>query len=176
MPRIDPNTNRGIISDVCIKRKIRNFVEICPPEDTLESGNGFNILVRQGAVLNDEIAKGIAAAKTVPTNDTDDKKAKAAKEWLCCESTMSVLLAVDPPLEKRIMKGSALGQVRGPVQFTFAQSYHPITPLEISITRCAVTKEEDKAKEAHDGPGKHHRPPMPCNSAKCYISLGLRRA
>jgi len=168
MPRIDPNTNKGIMTDVCLKRKIRNYVEICPPERASDSGNGFNILVRQGAVLNDEIAKGLAAAKTVPTNDTDDKKAKAAKEWLCQQfydvRTFGAVLSTGD----KIMKGSAFGQVRGPVQYTFAQSYDPITPLEISITRCAVTREEDKAKERTMG--RKHIVPYGLYSAKCYIS------
>lgn len=168
MPRIDPNTNKGIISDVCLKRKVRNFVEIFQPKRPSEDRNGYNILVRQGAVLNDEITKGIEAAKTVPANDSDDKKAKAAKVWLCREfydvRTFGAVLSTGD----KIMKGSAHGQVRGPVQFTFAQSCHPITPLEISITRCAVTKEEDKAKERTMG--RKHIVPYGLYAAKCYIS------
>jgi CRISPR-associated protein Csd2 len=66
------------------------------------------------------------------------------------------------------MKGSAFGQVRGPLQFTFAQSYHPITSLEISITRCAVTKEEDKSKERTMG--RKHIVPYGLYAAKCFIS------
>jgi CRISPR-associated protein Csd2 len=168
MPRVDPNTNKGLISDVCLKRKIRNYVELFPPERKEETSNGFNILVRQGAVLNEEIAKGIAAASIKTANDSDDKKAKAAKEWLCREfydvRTFGAVLSTG----KDVMKGSAFGQVRGPVQFTFAQSYHPITPLEISITRCAVTKEEDKAKERTMG--RKHIVPYGLYAAKCFIS------
>lgn len=168
MPRIDPNTNKGIISDVCLKRKIRNYVELFPPERKDDKSNGFNILVRQGAVLNEEIAKGISAASSNTSHDSDDKKAKAAKEWLCREfydvRTFGAVLSTG----KDIMKGSAFGQVRGPVQFTFAQSYHPITPLEISITRCAVTKEEDKAKERTMG--RKHIVPYGLYAAKCFIS------
>jgi len=67
-----------------------------------------------------------------------------------------------------VMKGSAYGQVRGPVQFTFGQSFHPITPLEITITRCAVTKESDKNKERTMG--NKHIVPYALYSAKCYIS------
>jgi CRISPR-associated protein Csd2 len=168
MPRIDPNTNKGIITDVCLKRKIRNFVEICPPERKSEAGNGFNILVRQGAVLEHEIAKGIAAARTDGGNNTDDKTAKAARDWLSREfydvRTFGAVLSVG----KDIMRGSSFGQVRGPVQFTFAQSYNPITPLEISITRCAVTKEEDKAKERTMG--RKHIVPYGLYSARCFVS------
>jgi CRISPR-associated protein Csd2 len=66
------------------------------------------------------------------------------------------------------MKGSAFGQVRGPVQFTFGQSFHPITPLEITITRCAVTKEEDAAKERTMG--NKHIVPYALYAAKDYVS------
>jgi CRISPR-associated protein Csd2 len=169
MPRIDPNTGKGIVSDVCLKRKIRNHVEIFPPSvDSDENANRYNILIRQGAVLNTEIAKGIVAAQKDASNDTKDKKAKAAKEWLCREFYDVRALGAVLSTGEEIMKGSAFGQVRGPVQFTFAQSYHPITPLEISITRCAVTKEEDKAKERTMG--RKHIVPYALYSAKCFIS------
>ena len=59
LPRLDPNTNRGIVSDVCLKRKVRNFVEMFPPERTKDDTNGYNLLVKQGAVLNNEIENGI---------------------------------------------------------------------------------------------------------------------
>ena len=67
-----------------------------------------------------------------------------------------------------LMKGSAWGQVRGPVQFTFGQSFHPITPIEITVTRCAVTKEEDAASERTMG--HKHIVPYGLYAAKCYIS------
>ena len=66
------------------------------------------------------------------------------------------------------MKGSAYGQVRGPVQFTFGRSFHPVTPLEVTITRCAVTKEEDVAKERTMG--QKYIVPYALYSAKCYVS------
>jgi CRISPR-associated protein Csd2 len=67
-----------------------------------------------------------------------------------------------------VMKGSAFGQVRGPVQLTFGQSFHPITPLEITITRCAVTKEADKTKERTMG--NKHIVPYALYAAKGYVS------
>jgi CRISPR-associated protein Csd2 len=67
-----------------------------------------------------------------------------------------------------VLKGSAFGQVRGPVQFTFGQSFHPITPLEITITRCAVTKEDDAKKERTMG--NKHIVPYALYAAKGYIS------
>lgn len=164
MPRLDPNTNRGIVSDVCLKRKVRNFVEMFPPARKGDQENGFNILVRQGAVLNNEIDKGIKSEETAKAAN----KAEATVKWLCREffdvRTFGAVLSVGDD----IMKGSAYGQVRGPVQFTFGQSLHPITPLEITVTRCAVTKDEDKAKERTMG--NKHIVPYALYCAKGYVS------
>jgi len=171
MPRIEPNSNRGLVTDVCLKRKVRNYVaEFGQPDKKREEGdNGFTLLIRQGAVLNNEIGKGIeAATKSVPTNAAKDLKQKAVKDWLCREfydvrAFGGVLSTGD-----ELMKGSAWGQVRGPVQFTFGQSFHPITPIEITVTRCAVTKEEDAASERTMG--HKHIVPYALYWAKCFIS------
>ncbi|SFE11341.1 type I-C CRISPR-associated protein Cas7/Csd2 [Nitrosomonas sp. Nm166] len=170
MPRLDPNTNRGIVSDVCLKRKVRNFVEQFPPVRTASDAdaktNGFNILIKQGTVIETEQKKGIEAAKAKEKDK--DKQAEAAMRWLCREfydvRTFGGVLSTG----NDIMKGSAWGQVRGPIQFTFGQSFHPITPLEITITRCAVTKEEDKAKERTMG--NKHIVPYALYVAKGYVS------
>ena len=168
MPRIDPNTNRGLVSDVCLKRKIRNYVEMSKPE-RLEGANGYNILVRQGAVLNEEITKGVVAATTEKGDKADkDVRAEAAMRWLCREFFDIRALGAVLSTGDDIMKGSAFGQVRGPVQVTFSQSFHPIVPLEISITRCAVTKEEDRAKERTMG--RKHIVPYALYAAKIFIS------
>ncbi|MEW6141339.1 MAG: type I-C CRISPR-associated protein Cas7/Csd2 [Thermodesulfobacteriota bacterium] len=167
MPRIDPNTGKGIVSDVCLKRKVRNYVEMFPPTGSAENGNLFNILIRQGAVINKQIGKGLEEAKKVSPSSKEDQQRKV-KEWLCRNffdvRTFGGVLSTGDD----VMKGSAHGQVRGPVQFTFGQSYHPITPLEITITRCAVTKEEDVGKERTMG--RKHIVPYALYSAKCYIS------
>lgn len=170
MPRLDPNTNRGLISDVCLKRKVRNYIETFAPQRSAETGsNGFNIFIKQGAVLNSEITKGCRAAEdTVGKGGTKEAVAEAAMEWLCREfydirAFGGVLSTGDD-----CMKGSAYGQVRGPTQFTFGQSFHPVTPLEITITRCAVTKEEDKAKERTMG--NKHIVPYALYAAKGYVS------
>lgn len=170
MPRIDPNSNRGIVSDVCLKRKVRNFVEMFSPERTEgEDANGYNLLVRQGAVLNNEINHGIEKSGNRLTSDAPKaEKQEAAMKWLCREffdvRTFGGVLSTG----NDIMKGSAWGQVRGPVQFTFGQSLHPITPMEISITRMAVTREEDADKERTMG--NKHIVPYALYSAKGYIS------
>jgi CRISPR-associated protein Csd2 len=166
MPRLDPNTNRGLVSDVCLKRKVRNFVEQFSPKRVTSDSNGFNILIKQGTVIETEQKKGIQAAKE--QHKEEDKQAEAAMRWLCREfydvRTFGGVLSTGDD----VMKGSAWGQVRGPVQFTFGQSFHPITPLEITITRCAVTKEEDKAKERTMG--NKHIVPYALYAAKGYVS------
>jgi CRISPR-associated protein Csd2 len=169
MPRLDPNTNRGIVTDVCLKRKVRNFVELFPPVRDGESSNGFGILIKQGAIIETEQKRGISAAgETLPKDAPNQRKAEAAKDWLCREfydvRTFGGVLSTG----KDVLKGSAFGQVRGPVQFTFGRSFDPITPLEITITRCAVTKEEDANKERTMG--SKHIVPYALYSAKGYVS------
>src|SRR6185369_8847153 len=167
LPRLDPNTNRGIVSDVCLKRKVRNFTEIFPPVRDGDEGNGFNILIKQGAVIERAQQDAIKASKeegSVP----GASHAERAKNWLCREffdvRTFGGVLSTGDD----VMKGSAFGQVRGPVQFTFGQSFHAITPLEITITRCAVTKEEDAKKERTMG--NKHIVPYALYAAKGYVS------
>jgi CRISPR-associated protein Csd2 len=170
MPRIDPNTNRGLVTDVCLKRKIRNFVELFPPDRASETDNKFNILIKQGAVIETEQKPAEAAAKDIENRAKlkGNSEAEKAKNWLCREfydvRTFGGVLSTGDD----IMKGSAWGQVRGPVQFTFGQSCHQITPLEISITRCAVTKESDAKKERTMG--NKHIVPYALYVAKGYVS------
>jgi len=168
MPRLDPNNNRGLVSDVCLKRKVRNYVETFGPARDADETNDYNILIRQGAVLNNEISKGIVSAKQTNESKAKDDIARNTMRWLCREffdvRTFGGVLSTGD----EIMKGSAFGQVRGPVQFTFGQSFHPITPLEITITRCAVTDEKDKDKERTMG--HKHIVPYALYAAKGYVS------
>ncbi len=173
MPRIDPTTNRGLVSDVCLKRKIRNFVAQFGAERNPEDANGFNILVKQGNILNDQMDKGIKAGtdelvQKGTAKPTDKQKAEQAMKWLCREffdvRTFGGVLSTGDD----VLKGSAFGQVRGPVQFTFGRSCDPITPIEISITRCAVTKPEDEKKERTMG--NKHIVPYALYVAKVFVS------
>lgn len=156
MPRIEPNTNRGIVSDVCLKRKVRNYVSEFTPES---NGKSFNIFVQSGDSLESKINRAV---------DQSNKDAKAAVEWLCREfydiRAFGGVLAVG----NEVMKGSAFGQVRGPVQFTFSQSFDPISPLDITITRCVVTKESEKDKERTMG--SKFVVPYGLYAAKIYVS------
>ncbi len=184
MPRLDPNTNRGLVSDVCEKRKIRNFVDLFPPiDDQGQVIPGFNILVKQGAVIETEQKRGITAAKE-PGSIPGATHAERTKNWLCREffdvRTFGAVLSTGDD----VMKGSAFGQVRGPVQITFAQSLHPITPLEQTLSVCAArmeaegkggkpATEEEIAKNniAQTGiQGRKHIVPYGLYAAKGYIS------
>ena len=169
LPRIDPTTSKGLVSDVCLKRKIRNFVVQFPKDRTEDDANGFNILIQQGNILNNELDRGIkAATEKLKPEATDKEKAEAAMKWLCREfydvRTFGGVLSTGDD----VLKGSAFGQVRGPIQFTFGRSCDPITPLEISITRCAVTKPEDEKKERTMG--NKHIVPYALYVAKAFVS------
>lgn len=201
LPRIDPTTNKGLVSDVCLKRKVCNFIAQFPPTRKADNANGFAILVQQGNVLNNELDRGIQEgikplvatelqklvaefvekkgsqpsekeleklAKQAKDNLAKKEQAEAAMKWLCREffdvRTFGGVLSTGDD----VLKGSAYGQVRGPVQFTFGRSVDPITPLEISITRCAVTKPEDEKKERTMG--NKHIVPYALYVAKAYIS------
>jgi|SRR5579859_7041263 len=159
MPRLEPNTNRGIVSDVCVKRKVRNFVELFPPTRTSPESNGFGIFIKQGPALERKISEAV---------DKNDRKPEGAVRWLCREFFDIRAFGGVLGVGHEIMKGSAYGQLRGPVQFTFAQSFHAITPLEISITRCVATTVADEKKERTMG--NKHIVPYALYAAKGYIS------
>jgi CRISPR-associated protein Csd2 len=169
LPRIEPNSNRGLVSDVCLKRKVRNFITQFAPKANGDGGNQFGILIQQGKVLNTEIKAGIdKSGETLDKRATDQQKAEAAMKWLCRQfydvRTFGGVLSTG----EDVLKGSAYGQVRGPVQFTFGQSVDPINTHEITITRCAVTKEEDAKKERTMG--NKHIVPYALYCAKAFVS------
>ncbi|MBM4043810.1 MAG: type I-C CRISPR-associated protein Cas7/Csd2 [Planctomycetes bacterium] len=172
MPRIDPNTNRGIISDVCLKRKVRNFVlEFGPKTEGKDGENGFGILIRQGAVIETEQKRALKATKdSLPDGATDADKAEAAGKWLCREffdvRTFGCVLSTG----KDVFRGSAFGQLRGPVQVTFGQSFHGITPLEVTISVCAARSEGKTIEEQTGIQGHKHIVPYALYAAKCYVS------
>jgi CRISPR-associated protein Csd2 len=152
MPRIEPNSNCGLVSDVCLKRKIRNFVcEFGSKRERKDDENGFNILIQQGAVIETAQKRALnAVTNQLPKEASDQAKAEAAGKWLCREffdvRTFGCVLSTG----NDVFRGSAYGQVRGPVQITFGQSFHPITPIEITISVCAA-RSEDKPIEAQTG-------------------------
>lgn len=178
MPRIDPTSNKGLVSDVCLKRKIRNYIESFKSKE--ENGRGYRILIHQGAVINQIVneAREPASKKADPNKERDRWQA-AALEYLCNRFFDLRAFGAVISTGNEIFKGSTYGQVRGPIQFSFARSINPITPLDISITRCAVADEkEKKAVEAsvdrgsgeNRTMGNKHIIPYALYAAKAYVS------
>ena len=142
-PRIDPQDMHGLVSDVCLKRKVRNFTLLAK-----EAAPGYSIFVQQGSVLNESIAK---AHKDLG-HDVDPKseKKKATREQVGSARAEMCKRFFDVRTFGAVMStGANAGQVRGPVQLSFSRSVDPILPLDLSITRMAVTE----AKEA-DSPNQ----------------------
>lgn len=178
MPRIDPTSNKGLVSDVCLKRKIRNYIESFKVKE--EKGHGYEIMIHQGAVINQIVneAKEPASKKADP-NKEKDKWQLAALEYLCNRFFDLRSFGAVISTGNEIFKGSSYGQVRGPIQFTFGRSIDPITPLDISITRCAVADEKEKKAleaSADRGSGENrtmgnkHIVPYALYAAKVYVS------
>ena len=166
MPRTDPASGLGLISDVCLKRKVRNFVQLFPPG---RNGKGYNILIQQGAVIETEQKKGIKATEKATEGDKRGH-AERARDWLCGEFYDVRTFGQVVSTGDAVLKGSAFGQIRGPVQFTFGRSFHPVTPLEVTITRCAVTQESKANEGVERTMGQKYIVPYALYSAKCYVS------
>lgn len=143
MPRMDPETNQGLMSDVSIKRKLRNYVA-----EAREGAPGHRIYFTERAVLNELHQEAWDATNVPPQKENDysklpkaDADARKLTDWMCANfwdvRTFGAVMST----------GINAGQVRGPVQLTFARSEDPIMPLEVSITRSSVTNEKDRDKE-----------------------------
>lgn len=140
-PRIDPQDMHGLVSDVCLKRKIRNFALLKHARAA-----GYDIFVQQGSVLNESIQQ----AHTDLKHDVDGKKKTATRPQVAAARTEMCKKFYDVRTFGAVMStGANAGQVRGPVQLTFSRSIDPILPLDLSITRMAATE----AKEA-DAPNQ----------------------
>lgn len=134
IPRTDQETGHGLITDVCIKRKVRNFIQM-----TMPGQSGFDIFVKEKAVLNNMIQEACESTK--------DKKdpVDSARLWMCGKyfdiRAFGAVMSTGNDSKKNA------GQVRGPVQMTFARSVDPVMFQEHTITRMAVTNEKDENKE-----------------------------
>lgn len=163
MPRIDPETGHGLVTDVCLKRKIRNFVEIAKGGE-----EGYNIYVTEKAVLNRNNEMAYKALEIKPEKKKLPKKLEDARNvtrWMCDNffdvRTFGAVMTTEVNC----------GQVRGPVQLAFARSVDPIVPAEVSITRMAVTNEKDLEKERTMG--RKHIVPYGLYRAEGFISAHL---
>lgn len=183
MPRMDPETGHGLVSDVCLKRKIRNFVEM-----TRDGAPGDRIYVTEGAVLNEKHREAYRStrpddatvAKAAKLTPKSDDEARAVQAFMC-ENFYDIRT-----FGGVLSTGINAGQVRGPVQFAFARSAEPILPLEVSITRMAATSEKEKVErregEAEDDQekrgdkrtmGRKHIVPYGLYRAHCFVSAKL---
>jgi CRISPR-associated protein Csd2 len=165
MPRIDPETGHGIVTDVCIKRKIRNYVEMVKGDVA-----GFDIYVRQDISLNAQDAKGVAA---VEAEKDKAKKSLGFRDYMC-ESFYDIRTfgAVMTTAAKDPKLSNVAGQVRGPVQLAFGKSIDPIVPQEITITRVAITTDE-KAASASTEMGRKHVVPYALYRQEGFVSANL---
>jgi CRISPR-associated protein Csd2 len=171
MPRLDPETNQGLVSDVALKRKVRNFVALAKGD-----APGHEIYMSEGATLNNQHKKAWAAKMPEVTKDEefkklpkDQQKSRDLTAWMCANfwdiRTFGAVMTT----------GVNAGQVRGPVQFTFARSVEPILPLEISITRMAATTEKDAEDKGGRTMGRKHIVPYGLYRAHGFVSAPLAR-
>ncbi|MBD2846385.1 type I-C CRISPR-associated protein Cas7/Csd2 [Paenibacillus sp. IB182496] len=164
MPRIDPETGNGIVTDVCLKRKVRNFIEL-----TRGGEEGFNIYVTEGGVLNEQHRKAYQAlrpgdADKKELKPKDNEEASRLTKWMC--TNFYDIRTFGAVMTTKVNTG----QVRGPVQFTFARSLDPIFSQEVTITRQAVTQEgTEKGREM----GRKHVVPYGLYRMDGYISAYL---
>ena len=171
MPRVDPETGYGLVTDVCLKRKIRNYVETLK-----EDAPGYRIYIKDGVPLNRSDNEAIAALRI----DGDLKAAKKStpdidrklRDWMCQNffdiRTFGAVMTT-------FVKGALnCGQVRGPVQLGFARSVDPIVPQEVTITRVAITTEADAEKKGTEM-GRKHIVPYGLYRAEGFVSANLAR-
>jgi CRISPR-associated protein Csd2 len=167
LPRMDPETGLGIVTDVCIKRKIRNCVQT-----RYDDKPGFDIYVRQDAVLNVQDQRGL---ETVQNVKDKNEKSLGFREAMCkMFFDIRTFGAVMTTAAKDKTLSNVAGQVRGPVQLAFGRSVEPIVPREVTITRVAITTEE-KGATASTEMGRKAFVPYGLYIQEGYISANLAR-
>lgn len=165
MPRIDPETGLGIATDVCLKRKIRNYVDIVK-----DSADGYDIYVREGGVLNLQHKKAYDHLGIKPETKKlpkDKELARQITEFMC--STFFDVRTFGAVMTNEVNSG----QVQGPVQLAFSRSIDPIVSQEITITRMAVTNEKDLEKER--AMGRKHIIPYGLYRVEGFVSAHLAK-
>ena len=160
MPRIDPETGHGIVTDVCLKRKIRNYVELVQGDKS-----GYRIHIKEGTPLNQNHVEAYKAVELEPGKKADLTGVDKARRWMCANffdvRTFGAVMTT----------GDNCGQVRGPVQINFSRSIDPIMQQEVTITRQAVTRIEDIENERTMG--RKHIVPYGLYRAEGYVSAKL---
>lgn len=157
LPRMDAETGMGLVTDVCLKRKVRNYVQLC----------GQEIFIKEKGVLNTLIDE--AHEQESVKSKEKGEKTEAARKWMCSKyydiRTFGAVMST----------GKNAGQVRGPVQLTFARSIDPIVALEHSITRMAVATEAEAEKQSGDNRtmGRKYTVPYGLYRAHGFVSAHL---
>ena len=172
MPRIDPETGYGIVTDVCLKRKIRNYVETVKEDEP-----GFDIYIKDGVPLNASDNRALEAlgvdAKDIKKLKKDDPTLDEKIRDFMCKTFFDV--RTFGAVMTTFVKGALnCGQVRGPVQLTFARSVDPIIPQEVTITRVAITTEADAEKKGTEM-GRKYVVPYALYRGEGYVSANLAR-
>jgi len=181
LPRIDAETGNGLVTDVCLKRKVRNYVQLTQVTSDGNIKEGYDIFVKEKAVLNDLIFQGYQVLginlDEKPLNEKDGlkriNKGVAQKNEIEKGRTKMCADFYDIRTFGAVMStGANAGQVRGPVQMTFARSVEPIVTLEHSITRVAKTTEE-RAETGGAEMGRKFTVPYGLYRAHGFISAHL---
>ncbi len=172
MPRIDPETGYGIVTDVCLKRKIRNYVETLK-----DDAPGYRIYIKDGVPLNRSDAEayqkfGVNPEKVKEFKKSDPDIDRKIRDYMCGEFyDIRTFGAVMTTFTKGALN---CGQVRGPVQLGFARSIDPVLPQEITITRIAITTEAD-AENKKTEMGRKYILPYALYRCEGYVSANLAR-
>lgn len=162
LPRVDAETGMGLVTDVCLKRKVRNYIQVAK-----NLADGFDIFIKEKAVLNKEIDMAHDDSEVKAAKD----KTEAARHFMCKNyydiRTFGAVMST----------GKNAGQVRGPIQFTFARSIDPINAAEHSVTRMAVTTEKESEKQSGDNRTMGRKSTVPYGLYLChgFISANLAK-
>jgi len=172
MPRVDPETGLGLVTDVCLKRKIRNYIETVKDDET-----GYRIYIKDNVPLNRSDNEAYQELKLTDKNIKEKKKEdpeldKKICAWMCANFfDIRTFGAVMTTFVKDKLN---CGQVRGPVQLGFARSIEPVVPQEVTITRIAITTEAD-AEQKGTEMGRKYIIPYGLYRCEGYISANLAR-
>lgn len=179
MPRIDPESGLGIVTDVCLKRKIRNYIETVKEDE-----DGYKIYIKENVPLNRSDRE---ACKSLGINDDEDKKVTEAlkklkksdkdadiklRDYMC--RNFYDIRAFGAVMTTFVKSSLNCGQVRGPVQLGFARSIDPVISQEVTITRVAITTEKDAENKSNEM-GRKSIVPYGLYRVEGYISANLAR-
>ena len=175
MPRVDPETGYGIVTDVCLKRKIRNYVEVAKEDEA-----GYQIYIKDQVPLNRSDKKALEylgidadAKDTLKVAKKDDPELDRKIRDFMCQNFYDI--RTFGAVRTTFVKGALnCGQVRGPVQLSFARSVDPVLPQEVTITRVAITTEKDAENKSTEM-GRKNIVPYALYRAEGYISANLAR-